>query len=195
MTLDSIDVKSILSHFVQGLQVNTCLTKLTISPHSVLNNSQLNIALVKLDIIKLALLNTTLQFIELHTVCMQFPMKLVSVLEALRENNTVKHLTLYLYVPPQFTTLSIPRETLISYTVTTEEAEAVGNVLAKNKTLEVFHLIAEIIECSPIVRGLLKNKTLKEFGTSKNTKKNIITCPKYVDVRRKIVFMGDRFYY
>ncbi len=118
-------------------------------------------------------------------------MKLLSVLEAFRENNTVKHLTLYLYVPPQFTTLSIPRETLTSYTVTTEEAEAVGNVLAKNKTLEVFHLIAEIIECSPIVRGLLENKTLKEFGTSEHTKKNIVTCPEYVDVRRRIVFMKE----
>ena len=48
------------------------------------------------------------------------------------------------------------------YTVTTEEAEAVGNVLAKNKTLEVFHLDAEITECSPIVRGLFENKTLKQ---------------------------------
>ena len=193
LTLDSIDVKSILSHFVQGLQVNTCLTKITISPHSVLNNRQLNIALVKLDIIKLALLNTTLQFIELHTICMQFPMKLLSVLEAFRENNTVKYLKLYLYVPPQFTTQSIPRETLTSYTVTTEEAESVGNVLAKNKTLEVFHLYAEIIECSPIVRGLLENKTLKEFGTSEHTKKNIVTCPEYVDVRRRIVFMENPF--
>ncbi len=125
-------------------------------------------------------LNTTLQFIEL-TFCIQLPGDLLPVLEALRENNTVKHLKLRLYVPPLID--------LIPYTVTTEEAEAVGNVLAKNKTLEVFHLNAEITECSPIVRGLLENKTLKEFGTSENTKKNIVTCPEYVDVRRRIVFI------
>ncbi len=76
------------------------------------------------------------------------------------------------------------------YTVTTEEAEAVGIVLAKNKTLEVFHIIVEIIECSSIVRGLLENKTLKEFGTSEKTKKNIVTCPEYVNVRRRIVLLG-----
>ena len=195
LTLYFRNFKSSPSHLVQGLQVNTCLTKLTISPQrTFIFTIRLDYDFGTLELAQMFQLNTTLQFIEL-TFCIQLPGDLLPVLEALRENNTVKHLTLYLYVPPQFTTLSIPRETLISYTVTTEEAEAVGNVLAKNKTLEVFHLIAEIIECSPIVRGLLKNKTLKEFGTSKNTKKNIITCPKYVNVRRKIVFMGDRFYY
>ena len=66
-------------------------------------------------------------------------------------------------------------------------------MLAKNRTLEVFHLDAEIIECSPIVRGLLENKTLKEFGTSEHTKKNIVTCPEYVDVRRRIVFVGIEY--
>ncbi len=116
---------------------------------------------------------------------MELPMELLPVLEALRENNTIKHLKLRLHVI-QFTksiTIRTP------YTVATEEAEAVGNVLAKNNTLEVFHFIAEITECSPIVRGLLENKTLKEFGTSLKTEKNIITCPEYVDVRRRIVFM------
>ena len=127
-------------------------------------------------------LNTTLQFIELM-VFMQLPMDLLPALKALREKNTVKHLKLY--VPSSNTEFDIP----IPYTVTTEEAEAVGNVLAKNKTLEVFHLKAEITECSSIVRGLLENKTLKEFGTSEKTKKNIVTCPEYVDVRRRIVFI------
>ncbi len=61
-------------------------------------------------------------------------------------------------------------------------------MFAKNKTLEVFHIInAEITECSPIVRGMLENKTLKEFGISKNTIKNIVTCPEYVDVGQRIV--------
>ena len=130
-------------------------------------------------------LNTTLQFIEL-TFCIQLPGDLLPVLEALRENNTVKHLKLRLYGPPLIR--------LIPYTVTTEEAEAVGNVLAKNKTLEVFYLNAEITECSPIVRGLLENKTLKEFSTFEKTKKNIVTCPEYVDVRRRIVFVESYFY-
>ena len=139
-----------------------------------------------LELAQMFQLNTTLQFIEL-TVCMQLPMELLPVLEALRENNTVKHLTLHpfdMYVI--FTTVT-------PYTVTTEEAEAVGNVLAKNKTLEMLHLDAEITECSPIVRGLLKNKTLIEFGTSEYTKNNIITCLEYVDVRRRIVFMDKLF--
>ena len=129
-------------------------------------------------------LKTTLHFIEL-TVDMKLPMYLLPVLKALRENNTVKHLKLHLYVP-----IFIPIRIPTVYTVTSEEAEAVGNVLAKNKTLEVFHFIAKITECFPIVRGLLENKTLNEFGTSEGTKKNIITCPEYVNVRRRIVFMG-----
>ncbi len=83
----------------------------------------------------------------------------------------------------------IPRRTITPYTVTTEEAEAVGNVLAKNKTLEVFHFNARITDYSPVVRGLLENDTLKEFGTSRHTKKKMITCPEYVDVRRRIVFV------
>ena len=62
-------------------------------------------------------------------------------------------------------------------------------MLAKNKTLEVFLLDAEITDYSPIVRGLFENKTLKEFGTSKKTKKNVVTFPEYVDVRRRIVFI------
>ena len=189
LTLHYIDFKSSLSHLVQGLQVNTCLTKLTISLQDTLRNMDLSLNdVARLDIIEMAKmfrLNTTLQFIEL-TVYILSPMKLLPVLEALRENNTVKHLTLRLYL---IEIKSIYTRTHLMYTVTTEEAEAVSNVLAKNKTLEVFHFIAEITECFPIVRGLLENKTLKEFGTADYTKINIITCPEYVDVKQRIVFV------
>ena len=180
LTLHYRNFKGSLSYLMQGLQVNTCLTKLTISYHNDLQRICKGYDIGTLELDQMIQLNTTLQFIEL-TFCIQLPGDLLPVLEALRENNTVKHLKLYLHVAPL--------KDLIPYTVTTEEAEAVGNVLAKNKTLEVFHLIAEITECSPIVRGLLKNKTLKEFGTSEKTKKNIVTCPEYVDVRRRIVFI------
>ena len=197
ITLDYRDLKSSLSHFMQGLQVNTCLTKLTISPDvysycdsiiCIIHDYELTtytsykaVDFGTLELAQVFQLNTTLQFIEL-AFCIRLPGDLLPVLEALRENNTVKHLKLRLYVP-QFIKF-------ISHTVTTEEAEAVGNVLAKNKTLEVFHLnYAEITDYSPIVRGLLENKTLKEFGTSENTKKNIVTCPEYVDVRRRILFI------
>ncbi len=191
---------------MKGLQVNTCLTKLTISPRGgnedntflILSSSNIE----RLDIIELALvfrLTTTLQFIEL-TVYMQ-SMELLPVLEALRENNSIKHLKLGPYVVECWATRQVVPNNLsykiYEYTVTTEEAEAVGNVLAKNKTLEVFHINAGITECSPIVRGLLGNKTLKEFGTYENTKNNIVTCPEYVDIRRRIVFVenphDDRF--
>ena len=188
LTLHYIDFKSSRSHLVQGLLVNTCLTKLTISPSITIKNRDSDFDLGMLELAQMFQLNTTLQFIEL-TVYMQLPIELLPVLEALRENKTVKNLTLYLYVLP-FTEF---RPGGTPYTVTTEEAEAVGNVLAKNKTLEVFHFNAEITECSPIVRGLLENKTLKEFGTSKNTKKKIITCTEYVDVRRRIVFMENAY--
>ena len=185
LTLHYIDLKSSRSHLWQGLQVNTCLTKLTISPHNnnyivhtYSRNSDFNLG--TLELAQMFQLNTTPQFIEL-TFCIQLLGDLLPVLEALRENNTVKHLTLCLYVPPL--------QDYTPYTVTTEEAKAVGNVLAKNRALEVFHLNAEITDYSPIVRGLLENKTLKEFGTSSNAKKNIVTCPEYVDVRRRIVFI------
>ncbi len=181
LTLRYIDFKSTLSHLMQEVELNTCLMKLTISPHITFD---LDYDLGTLELAQMFQLNTTLQFIEL-TVYMQLPIEVLPALEALRENNTVKHLKLSLYVL-QYTE-SIPRGT--PYSVTTEEAEAVGNVLAKNKTLEVFHFIAEITECSPIVRGLLENKTLKEFGTFEKTKKNIVTCPEYVNVRRRIVFV------
>ena len=198
LTLHCIDFKSSLSHLWQGLQVNTCLTKLTISPRIIIIDSDYNLG--TLELAQMFQLNTTLQFIELR-FCKQLPGDLLPVLEALRENNTVKHLTLRLYyVPPfiiDFSRLEeaeavikfTPHDIPIPYTVTTKEAEAVGNVLAKNKTLEVFHLNAEITDYSPIVRGLFENKTLKEFGAFKNTKKNIVTCPEYVDVRRRIVFI------
>ena len=168
----SRDFKSSPSHLVQGLQVNTCLTKLTISTTSTFTHD-----LVTFELAQMFLLNTTLQFIEL-TVDIQ-SMELLPVLEALRENNSIKHLKFHMF-KRVITFMILP------YIVTTEEAEAVGNVLAKNKTLEVFHLFARITEWSPIVRGLLENKTLKEFGTSK---KNIVTCPEFVDVRRRIVFV------
>ncbi len=188
LTLNYRDLKSSLSHLMQGLQVNTCLMKLTISQYYNVPE-QSDYGFGTLELAQMFQLNKTLQFIEL-SICKQFSMELLPVLEALRENNTVKHLTLRLYVL-QFSESIDPRRT--RYTVTTEEAEAVGNVLAKNKTLEVFHFIAVIIECSPIVRGLLENKTLKEFGTSEKTKKNIVTCPEYVDVRRRIVFVKNLY--
>ena len=174
LTLCYRNFKSSPSHLMQGLQVNTSLTKLTISPIIMSYGEPLDY----LGLAQMFQLNTTLQFIELHWVDTSLPMELLPALEALGENNTVKHLILRLYVSD-----------FIPYTDTTEEAEAVGNVLAKNKTLEVFHLNAEITDYSQIVRGLLENKTLKEFGTSRNTKKNIVTCPEYVDVRRRIVFI------
>ena len=180
LTLNCIDFKSSPSHLVQGLQVNTCLTKLTISPR-ISSPLDYDYGFGTFELAQM--FHTTLQFIEL-IFCKQLrmdPMELLPALEALRENNTVKHLILRLYVSPLIN--------FIPYTVTTEEAEAVGNVLAKNKTLEVFHLNAEITDYSPIARGLFENKTLKEFGTSKNTKKNIVTCPEYVDVRQRIVFI------
>ena len=177
LTLHYMDLKSSPSHLVQGLQVNTCLTKLS---RRVFKET-LDYGFGTFELAQMFQRNTTLQFIELM-FCIQLPGDLLPVLEALGENNKVKHLKFRLYVPPL--------KDLIPYTVTTEEAEAVGNVLAKNKTLEVFHLNhAEITDYSPIVRGLFENKTLKEFGTSKNTKKNIVTCPEYVDVRRRIVFI------
>ncbi len=176
LTLCYRNFKSSPSHLWQGLQVNTCLTKLTISPRSVFKET-LDYGFGTFELAQV--FHTTLQFIELR--CIQLPGDLLPALEALRENNTVKHLTLCLYVPPI--------SKFKPYTVTTKEAEAVGNVLAKNKTLEVFHLDAEITECSPIVRGLFENKTLKQFGTLEDKKKNIVTCPEYVDVRRRIVFI------
>ena len=179
LTLHYIDFESSPSHLEQGLQVNTCLTKLTILPHISYDESlDYDYGFETVELAQM--FHTTLQFIELM-FCKQFPPDLLPVLEALGENNTVKHLKLRLCVPPL--------EHFIPYTVTTEEAEAVGNVLAKNKTLEVFYLNVEIIECSPIVRGLFENKTLKQFGTSNNTKKNIVTCPEYIDVRQRIVFI------
>ena len=180
LTLRYRNFKSSSSHLLQGLQVNTCLTKLTIIPPIIIPFTPNDLG--TLELAQMFQLNTTLKFIELMlTVDIVQSMELLPVLEALRENNTVKHLILHLYMP-RFNKLT-------PYTVTTEEAEAVGNVLAKNKTLEVFHLDAEITKCSLIVRGLLENKTLKEFGTSKKKKKNIVTCPEYVDVRRRIVFI------
>ncbi len=202
LTLYYIAFKSSIGHLLQGLQVNTCLTKLTISPQShddgdaFLIFSSSNIE--RLDIIELTKvfqLNTTLQFIRLKFF-MQSPPELLPVLEVLRENNTVKHLKLCPYVV-ECCAINDTRPNALwgykthEYTVTTAEAEAVGNVLAKNKTLEVFHIIVEITECTPIVRGLLENKTLKEFGTSESTKKNIMTCPEYVDIRRRIVFINN----
>ena len=190
LSLHYIDFKSSLSHLVQGLQVNICIVKLMILPDITITRA-LDYDLGMLELAQMFQLNTTLQFIEL-TVDMHLLMDLLPVLEALRENNTVKHLKLHLYdLALQFAGY-IPIRT--TYTVTTEEAEAVGNVLAKNKTLEVFHLNAEITECSPIVRGLLENKTLKEFRISKDIKNNVIICPEYVDVRRRIVFVEIPFY-
>ncbi len=187
LTLHHIDFKTSISHLVQGLQVNVCLTKLTFLPHDARKSRGLfSYDLGRFDIIELAKMfqrNTTLQFIEL--LVYESQKELLPVLEALRENNTVKNLILRFHVL-QFTFT-------LMYTGTTdyEVAEAVGNVLAKNKTLEVFHLIFEITKCSPIVRGLLENKTLKEFGTSKQTKKNIVTCPEYVYVRQRILFVEN----
>ena len=198
LTLHYIDFKSSPSHLWQGLQVNTSLTKLTISPdisydeplddlfHTYSRDSDYDFG--TLELAQMFQLNTTLQFIEL-TFYTQFPGDLLPVLEALGENNTVKYLTLKLDLDVLIESLPI----ITLYTVTTEEAEAVGNVLAKNKTLEVFHLDAEITDYSPIVRGLFENKTLKEFGTSENTKKNIVTCPEYVDARQRIVFVDGYF--
>ncbi len=195
LTLQYINFKNSPSRLVQGLQVNTCITKLSISayggPHTYFHEQDHLIRLYIFELAKMFQLNTNLQFIELiHKAHIRSPILVLPVLEALRENNTVKHLTLHVYL---LETVMITENSCYSKPLkyTTEEAEAAGNLLANNRTLEVFHLDAWIIECSPIVRGLLENKTLKEFGTSKMTKENIVTCPEYVDVRRRIVLVKD----
>ena len=144
---------AVTSGLLQGLQVNTCLKKLIISKRYP------NISITGLA--NMFQFNTTLQFLEVSfsidyaTVTKS---KLLPIFKALSINKSLKHL--YLIITPYIS-------------VSTEDADAIGDILAENATLEVFHLETVITDCSPIVRGLLRNKTLKEFGTLRFTLSNV----------------------
>ena len=76
-------------------------------------------------------------------------------------------------------------------TVSGEEAEALGEMLKVNKSLEIIHLLAEFSDCSPLVRGLAVNNTIQEFQIDRSTKESAIKCPDYHLARKKMVFLCE----
>ena len=171
-----LDWTGFSSNLMQELQYNKSLEILSI--YTITNSEDYSVS--KEDIILIAKMlecNATLQFLEL-TIYYQSSHELSPVLEALSTNVSLKHLELDIK--------STNKDFIL--TLTAEETEALGNMLSKNSTLEVLYLNMEILDCQPIIKGLLENKTLKIFGTSLKTRKNIVKYPDYFHIRSKISY-------
>ncbi len=169
-----------VSALFRGLQHNTSLKKLQLGSAPISSFKPRRMQLIAcepqgISIATMLQFNTTLRVLKCPIYYNQSPPKLLPILEALCMNKTLRHLKLFL----------LPK----GYTLTAEETEALGNMLSKNNTLEVFHFDVEIIDCLPIVKGLLDNKTLQEFGANSKTEKNIIKCPDFVHIRRKVIVL------
>ena len=71
-----------------------------------------------------------------------------------------------------------------------EEADALQEMLEVNKSLQIFYLPADLSDstCSPIIRGLSVNNTIKEFRINQTAKDSAVRCEDYPRARRKIIF-------
>ena len=159
---------------MQGLKHNTCLRKLAV--FSKVRSFFKNYGVDKKASILIASMfrfNTTLCFFKCWLpMCIQPQHDLPLILEALSTNKTLRHLELF--------------PMIYDYTLTTEETEALGKILSTNTALELFYFTVEITNCQPIIKGLLDNKTLKEFGIIEKTEKNIVILPDYIEIKSKI---------
>ena len=75
-----------------------------------------------------------------------------------------------------------------------DDTSAFGDMLTKNKSLQVLHLIAHPGSdqlYTSLMKGLAVNKTLQELGLFDNihVKDTVITCPEYVTNRYRIRFL------
>ena len=93
------------------------------------------------------------------------------------------------------TTLKILKLRDPSLSVSHEDISAFGDMLTKNKSLQVLHLVTghgpDQLYTS-LMKGLAVNKTLQELGLPDNSrvKDTVITCPEYVSNRYRIHFLS-----
>ena len=82
-----------------------------------------------------------------------------------------------------------------SLSVSHVDVSAFGDMLTKNKTLQVLHLITRLGPdqlYTSLMKGLAVNKTLQELGLCDDdidVKDTVITCPEYVTNRYRIHFL------
>ncbi len=72
--------------------------------------------------------------------------------------------------------------------ITSEDIEAVGDMLEVNKTLRVLHLMVDIPDWSPIIEGLKLNTTIEELHVPSSARESAIKCMDYDSVRSRINF-------
>ena len=147
--------------------------------------------------------NTTLQYLKIPLFLPQDESFLQPIAETLCKNSTLQILILkpafcnYLSEPSRFYAedekfedILFAMEAECRYTLSNEEAEALCEMLEVNKSLQIFHLPADLSDstCSLIIRALSVNNTIEEFRINKNIKKIAIKCKDYLLARRKTAF-------
>ena len=132
-----------------------------------------------------SLQNSTLQYLSIPLFLTQTFLQPFA--EALCKNSTLQIL---IFKNPKSLhrhfTLDESPANIISY----QEAEALGEMLMANKSLQVVHLLAEFSDYSPIIRGLAKNSTIEEFRIAESARKGVIKLADYVHARKKIIYLN-----
>ena len=169
-TIDESDLVLIMD----ALQGNSCLKKFRMDAIR-FHIPTLSLVVVR-SIASMLKCNRTLEVFDIAT----FPTNLICkpIAQALCMNTTLKILKLH---DP-------------SGSVSHEDVSAFGDMLTKNKSLQVLHLITHrwpVQLCSSLMKGLAVNKTLQELGLCGyiHVKDTVITCPEYVPNRYRIHFL------
>ena len=121
-----------------------------------------------------------------------FPSELSSELSSehsIEDDDTFgENVTVLIPQPPEYQhNIMVSHRTELS----SEEAEALREMLEVNKSLQIVHLPPDLSDstCSQIIKGLSANNTIEEFQMNENTRTSAIKCEDYPLVRKKIVFM------
>ena len=175
---DSID-ESDLVLITDALRSNSCLKKFIIVDLHVemfgsLNFGHFGTCTLAVSIACMLKCNRTLEVFDIST----FKSKSLickPIAQALCMNTTLKILKL--------------RDPFV---VGHEDISAFSDMLTKNKSLQVLHLVTvpvsdQLYSCTSLLKGLAVNKTLQELGLIGHVR--VITCPEYVTNRYRIRFL------
>ena len=179
--LSIIDDNQIFEHLLEQLQGKT-LIKFVVSGKSLVWITACE--RVSLAVHNILLETTTLQHLELLFCSQNYECFIQPISEALCKNCTLKTLVLKFLKYPLFLN-AIPQEAKLKC----EEAELIGKMLTVNKSLEIIQLLANIDDCSPIIKGLAANDTIDEFHMPISTKVSAIQCTDYARARSKLVYV------
>ena len=196
--------------FMEGLQRNTSIEKFTAyvagtrtSPISFTSKTDIEFSSVpafhvesesSLAIGNMLRENTTLQCLELAYVTRDNgPRHIYTILDALRQNTTLKTLLLQ----KQEHSIECSQSPTLSPEEDFAGSKTIHNLLIENQTLEVLQVSLFTEHYPTLLKGLCANKVLKEVHLPQEHASHIvkINCPEYINNAHRIYFTNTFKYH